>query len=224
MTKQIITFSQKMFLLLLLPLLSALKTSSAFIPKTQTGSRKVALPSLEMVAIGKNYQPKWKKKKTLAEDAGGTLTSQDVGLTGSVPVVFKMGDESKTTMARIGQPIRDVALQADQFIKYGCGKGECGTCEALCNGKWIRPCTAVVPADHSGGDYIIQVKKVKSRKTISSGKFYSFRSILMGFYTNVIGMLGFFLTRRAAKKNYNERMEYEDMVKQKVLERKALKP
>jgi len=177
-----------------------------------------------MIAIGKNYQPKWKKKKTLAEEMGDKLPDyKDVGLSGTVSVVFKAGDETTTTMARVGQPIRDVAVQANQFIKYGCGKGECGTCEALCNGKYIRPCTAVIPPDFEGEEYVIQVQKVKSKKTMSSGKFYSVRSFLMGFYTNVLGMAGCVITRRAAKKNYNERMDYEDMVKQMVLEKKAAK-
>lgn len=174
-----------------------------------------------MIAIGKNYDPKWKKKKTLAEESEG-LDPTEVGITGTVPVVFKMGDETKTGMGSVGQPIRDVATQAGQFIKYGCGKGECGTCEALCNGKWIRPCNAVIPADYdvSGtGEYVIQVKEVKS-KAKSSGKFYSVRSFFMGFYNNLLGMFAFVKTRRAARRNYEERMEYEEMIKQKVLEKK----
>jgi len=135
-----------------------------------------------------------------------------------------MGNETKTSMASVGQPIRDVASQAGQYIKYGCGKGECGTCECLSNGQWIRPCTAVVPADFDmdgSGQYVIQVKEVKN-KARSSGKFYSVRSFLMGFYNNILGMAGMVLTRRAAKKNYEERMDYEGMVKQKVLEKKRL--
>lgn len=36
----------------------------------------------------------------------------------------------------------------------------------------------------------------------------------------VIGMVGFVKYRRAAKKNWNERQEYEDLIKQKTLEKK----
>lgn len=139
-------------------------------------------------------------------------------------MVFKMGDETRTSVANVGDPLQDVASQAGQYIKYGCGKGECGTCESLCNGQWIRPCTAVVPADYDvdgSGQYVIQVKEVKN-KAKSSGKFYSVRSFLFGFYNNVLGMAGMVITKRAAKKNYEERIEYEEMVKQRALEKKRL--
>jgi len=82
----------------------------------------------------------------------------------------------------------------------------------------------VVPPDfdvEGTGQYVITVKGVKN-KSRSSGKFYSVKSFLMGFYNNVLGMAGMVITRRAAKKNYNERIDYEDMVKQKVLEKKRL--
>jgi len=196
-------------------------------PTTQTyisPNRVISTIPLHGIAIGKNYQPKWKKKKTLADESGEPPAFDSVGLTGTVPVLFKMGNETRTTMATVGQPLRDVASQAGQYIKYGCGKGECGACECLSNGQWIRPCTAVVPANFDvdgSGEYVITVKAVKN-KARSSGKFYSVRSFLMGFYNNVLGMAGMVITRRAAKKNYNERMDYEDMVKQKVLEKKRL--
>ena len=173
--------------------------------------------------IGKNYKPKWQKKETLVDDMGGEVSVLDKGLIGTIPVIFKAGDEIKETVALPGQPISEVASQAGQFIKYGCGKGECGTCEAMCNGKWIRPCTASVPIDLADGEeLVIQVKKVKN-KSRKSGKFYSFRSIFMGFYNNVLGMVGMVITRRAAKKNYNERMEYEDMVAKLTAEKKRNK-
>jgi hypothetical protein len=177
-----------------------------------------------MVSIGvggsSGYDPKWKKKKTLAEEAG-SLRPEDVGISGTVNVLFKQGDTTAATLANPGDPVRDVASAAGQFIKYGCGKGECGTCEALCNGKWIKPCVAVVPGDiPSGGEYTIQLKEVKS-KTTSSGKFYSVKSFFMGFYNNLIGMVGFVKDRRAARKNYLERMDYEDDIARLTAEKKA---
>jgi len=171
------------------------------------------------------YVPKWKKKLTLAEEAelasGGLgLDFTDVGLIGNIEVIFKNGNETKSTMAIAGQPLSDVATQADQFIKYGCGKGQCGTCEALCNGKWIRPCTETVPADLPVGEaYVIQVKETKARAK-SSGKFFSVRSFLMGFYNNLLGMVGFVRTRKAASKNWEDRQDYESMIEQKMREKK----
>lgn len=69
-------------------------------------------------------------------------------------------------------------------------------------------------------EYKVQVKEIKS-KAASSGKFYSVRSFLMGFYNNLLGMVGFVKYRRAAKKNWDERQEYEDLIRQKTLEKRA---
>ena len=176
-------------------------------------------------AIG--YEPKWKKKETLAEQIGlSTATVKDlkeIGIIGTVPVRFTQGNVTKTTMALPNQPLREVAIQAGQFIKYGCGKGECGTCEALVNGQWIRPCSVNVPSDLlPGQEYVVQVKEVKN-KARSSGKFYSVRSFLYGFYNNVLGMVGMVTYKKNAKQNYIDRMEYENLVRQKTMERKRLK-
>lgn len=193
-------------------------TISAWVVLPSTRS-KPSSTSLS-IAIGRKYQPKWKKLETLA-DKEGAKAPTDVGLKGKINVVFKQGDQTIQTVASVGDPIRDVASQAGQFIKYGCGKGECGTCEALCNGKYIKPCTAVVPGGIAEGeDYVIQVKEVKS-KGRSSGKFYSVRSFFMGFYNNVLGMIGFVRDRRLARRNYNERIEYEDLVAKMAAEKKA---
>lgn len=159
----------------------------------------------------------------MADSAGGTTDLKEAGIQGTIPVVFKQGSEEKRTMANVGDPIRDLASQTGQFIKYGCGKGECGTCEALCNGKYIRPCMAKVPADLAEGEeYVIQVKEVKARSK-SSGKFFSVKSFFKGFYNNLLGMVGFVTTRRAAKKNYEERMEFEDLVAKRTREKKEAK-
>lgn len=170
----------------------------------------------------KPYVPKWVKKETLADSAGdaGSLGFDGVGLKGTIPVVFRQGNETRTSMAWAGQPIRDVASQAGQFIKYGCGKGECGVCECMMDGKWVRPCIEKVPASAEGtGDLVLQIKEIKS-KTTSSGTFFSIRSFFMGFWNNVLGMLGFFKFRKKANENWDERRSYEDLVAQKALEKK----
>lgn len=169
----------------------------------------------------KGYEPKWKKQATLAEklaqEGKVAKAPTDVGLVGTISVVFQQGNVTKTTMAIPGQPLSDVATQAGQYIKYGCGKGECGTCESLCNGQWIRPCCETVPADQ--GELVITVKEVKN-KSKSSGKFYSVRSFLFGFYNNVLGMIGFVRTRKYAADNWKNRQEYEENLKKKIEEKR----
>ena len=197
-----------------------LTTTMAFQPthmSTTTARRSPLFSTAEETPKTEGYVPKWKKKKTLADDSGD-LDFSDKGIKGTISVVFKQGDETKTTMAMPGQPLRDVATQAGQFIKYGCGKGECGTCEAMCDGKWVRPCKDVVPANPVG-DVVIQVKEV-SVKAKSSGKFFSVRSFFMGFYNNLLGMVGFVKYRRNAKQNWEERQEYEALIERLTLEKR----
>jgi len=173
----------------------------------------------------KPYVPKWVKKETLADSAGdiGSLGYNGVGLKGTIPVVFQQGNNTRTSMAWAGQPIRDVASQAGQYIQYGCGKGECGTCECMMNGRWVRPCVETVPAnaleESTDGKLVLQIKAIKSATT-SSGTFFSIRSFFMGFWNNVLGMLGFFRFRKKANENWDERKAYEDLVAQKALEKK----
>lgn len=170
----------------------------------------------------KPYVPKWVKKETLADSAGDTtsLGYSGVGLKGTIPVVFKQGNATRTSMAWAGQPIRDVASQAGQYIQYGCGKGECGTCECMMNGKWVRPCVETVPANAlEEGELILQIKAIKAKKT-SSGTFFSIRSFFMGFWNNLLGMFGFVRFRKKAAENWDERKAYEDLIAQKVLEKK----
>ena len=166
------------------------------------------------------YVPKWKKRKTLADDSGD-LDFSDKGIKGTIPVIFKQGDDIKSTMAMPGQPLRDVATQAGQFIKYGCGKGECGTCEAMCNGKWVRPCKDVVPVSADGQEEIVVQVKAVASKTTSSGQFFSVKSFFMGFYNNLLGMVGFVKYRRNAKQNWEERQEYEDLIRRLTREKRA---
>lgn len=170
---------------------------------------------------GKGYIPKWKKKSTLAEEQGsiGDLGFESVGLKGTIPVIFKQGNDTRTSMAWAGQPVRDVATQAGQFIKYGCGEGKCGTCECMVNGKWIRPCVATVPAMTQGEELVVTVKATKNVSK-SSGTFFSLRSFFMGFWNNLLGMIGFVKFRRAARKNWEERRAYEDAVARRTEELK----
>jgi ferredoxin len=180
------------------------------------------------------YVPKWKKKATLAEATGtAELTPEEKGLVGAIPITFKQGTGEDATLIKTsampGQPLKLVASQAGQYIKYGCGKGECGTCEALCNGKYLRPCIDSVPTDLSPdpetGKYatlVIQVKGTKA-KVVSSGKFFSVKSFFLGFWNNLLGMGGFVRDRRKAKKNYEERISREEEIKRRTEGKKRLK-
>jgi ferredoxin len=208
-------------LLLLTAVAQAFTPSLLFGNSALTSPKRVALTAVQTNGKGSGYVPKWTKKATLAEEKGSIndIGFENVGLKGTIPVIFKQGNDTRTSMAWAGQPIRDVAAQAGQFIKYGCGKGECGTCECMINGKWVRPCIATVPATASGEELVVQVKEVKN-KSKSSGTFFSIRSFLMGFWNNLLGMIGFVKFRRAAKQNWDERKAYEDLVAQKALEKK----
>jgi hypothetical protein len=175
----------------------------------------------------KGYVPKWKKKATLAEATGTGSLAAEVG---SIPITFQTGEGEDatliTTTAVPGQSLKLVASQAGQFIKYGCGKGECGTCESLCNGKYLRPCIDAVPADltpdpETGkfAPLVIQVKKTRA-KVVSSGKFFSLKSFILGFWNNLLGMFGFVRDRRKARKNWQERMSKEEVIKRLTEEKR----
>ena len=177
----------------------------------------------------KGYVPKWKKKATLAQ-ASSDLGPQDKGLVGSIPITFQTGTGEDATLiqttAMPGQQLKAVASQAGQYIQYGCGKGECGTCESLCNGKYLRPCIDAVPTDLTPdpvtGEYaplVIQVKATKA-KVVSSGKFFSFKSFILGFWNNLLGMFGFVRDRRKARKNWQERMSKEEEIKRLTEEKR----
>ena len=92
------------------------------------------------------------------------------------------------------------------------------------DGKWIRPCIATVPASFadSSGELVLTLKEGRT-KTKSSGSFFSIKSIFMGFWNNVLGMIGFAKFKQKAIDNYTERQEYESLVKQKTLEKRLLK-
>ncbi|OEU14286.1 hypothetical protein FRACYDRAFT_240820 [Fragilariopsis cylindrus CCMP1102] len=202
---------------------SSAKNSPLFSSKTT--SSLAATTVVDDPKAKKPYSPKWVKKQNLADTAGGikSLGFDKVGLKGTIPVVFKQGNNTVSTKAWAGQPIRDVASQAGQYIQYGCGKGECGTCECMMNGKWVRPCIETIPATSlAEGELILSLKATTAKKT-NSGTFFSIRSFLMGFYNNILGMLGFFKFRKRANKNWEERQEYENLIAKKTAEKKLLK-
>lgn len=143
-----------------------------------------------------------------------------VGLDGTIPVNFMQGNETLTTMARPGQPLSQVAAQAGQYIKYKCGKGECGTCEVRVDGQWIRTCTVKVPymPPDQPYDVFVRATMTKSKK---SSRFFSFRSFLAGAKNNVLGMVGFVREGRKSQNAFEERLEREKAVLAAAAARKA---
>lgn len=200
-------------------LLLLVNTCYAFQPSVLSSAQRSVTNGKASSSALFEYVPKWKKKETLA-DSAGDMSDDDKGLIGTIPVIFKQGNETRRTLASPGQPLSFVAAQAGQPIRYGCKKGECGTCECMGNGKWIRPCVESVPDWAPGQELVLNIKELKSKST-SSGKFYSVKSFFMGFYNNVVGMFGFVKQRKAAKKNWEERQEYEHLVKVLTAEKKA---
>jgi len=162
-------------------LLVLVNTCYAFQPSVPSSAQRSVTNGKASSSALFEYVPKWKKKETLA-DSAGDMSDDDKGLIGTIPVIFKQGNETRRTLASPGQPLSFVAAQAGQPIRYGCKKGECGTCECMGNGKWIRPCVESVPDWAPGQELVLNIKELKSKST-SSGKFYSVKSFFMGELT-----------------------------------------
>ena len=184
-------------------------------------------PCMELSAVGK-VQRKWAKDRgTLAQevalDKGGTISDEDRGIIGNIDVVFKQGNSTLATKAIMGQPLSEVATQADQFIRYKCKKGECGTCEVQVDGKWIRSCVSTIPYVAPGETYAVTVKPSMVKKSKKSSRFYSVRSFIDGWVNNIIGMFGFIKTSATEGKNFNDRIDGEAEILAKVAARKKAK-
>jgi hypothetical protein len=120
-----------------------------------------------------------------------------LGSTAAVPVVFKQGSETTETTAFVGQPISEVATQAGQFIKYKCGKGECGTCEVMINGAWVKSCVSRVPFVPEGETYTINVRASTVKAAKKSSRFFA--AVLMGRVEEQCTWDGGFLSPRGAR-------------------------
>ena len=200
----------------LLALAALPRTLSLAPPRTAPPARASGRTALRAVAS----RPKWRQKKTLADEVGGSGDAADTGLTGTVDVVFLQGNATKATKAIVGQPLSEVASQADQFIRYKCKKGECGTCEVQVNGKWVRTCVATVPYVEDNL-FEVTVKPTMMKGQGKASKFYSLKSFVMGWYNNILGMVGFVKTSATEGKNFRDRLDGEDEVARLVAERKA---
>mmetsp|Transcript_55891 Transcript_55891/g.112028 ORF Transcript_55891/g.112028 Transcript_55891/m.112028 type:complete len:192 (+) Transcript_55891:84-659(+) len=153
------------------------------------------------LTLGRLYAAEWKKKEAYGASGGPGL--------GTIPVSFKvMGEEEIVeTKAISGQPLSELASQNGVFIRYQCKKGECGTCEVMQDGKWIRTCVTKVTAPM---EIKIRPGKVEAKK--ASG-FFSPQSFLDGFTANVLGMKGLVTEGAKEEDNFSVRMEREAKIK-----------
>eukprot|EP00277_Geminigera_cryophila_P000834 CAMPEP_0179427970 /NCGR_PEP_ID=MMETSP0799-20121207/13772_1 /TAXON_ID=46947 /ORGANISM="Geminigera cryophila, Strain CCMP2564" /LENGTH=234 /DNA_ID=CAMNT_0021203257 /DNA_START=10 /DNA_END=714 /DNA_ORIENTATION=+ len=144
------------------------------------------------------------------------------GLQGDIACLFKIGDEEKPTTAFAGQPLSDVATQANAFIPYKCKKGECGTCDVLINGKWVHACQTTIPSMAKGEVFQVNIREGKVQAKKASG-FFSAQSFVDGFTNNALGVVGFVNEGIKEEDNFNVRMEREKEMLAKVAAKKAAK-
>jgi len=145
------------------------------------------------------------------------------GLKGDIEVIFKIGDEdTKTTKCFAGQPLSEVATQADAFIQYKCKKGECGTCDVLIDGKWVHTCQTRVPQMSEGQPFSVFIRPAKVKSKKSSG-FFSAQSFVDGFTNNAMGVVGFVAEGIKEDDSFKVRMEREQQLLAKVAAKKAAK-
>jgi len=77
--------------------------------------------------------------------------------------------------------------------RYKCRKGECGTCEVMQDGKWIKACQTKVASLGKDVPYVISVRSVPKdkRSQSSSASFFSPKSLMDGFANNVKAILAY---------------------------------
>mmetsp|Transcript_33219 Transcript_33219/g.65482 ORF Transcript_33219/g.65482 Transcript_33219/m.65482 type:complete len:713 (+) Transcript_33219:41-2179(+) len=137
---------------------------------------------------------------------------------GDIPVVFQ--PQNVKTMAKIGQPLSDVASRADVFIRYKCRKGECKTCVVNIDGKWVSACQTKIPSLAPGQEFGVRVRPVSdAHKHKEKAAFFTPASISDGFMNNAIGMLGFAAESVAADPEFDVRIGREKAI-EKLTERR----
>jgi len=137
---------------------------------------------------------------------------------GDTPVVFQ--PSNVMTMARVGQPLSEVASAADVFIRYKCRKGECKTCAVNIDGKWVSACQTRIPHQAPGQQFKIRVRPVsEAQKDQEKAAFFSPKSVWDGFFNNAIGMVGFAKDAVVADPDFKLRMERERRIEELTAKR-----
>jgi ferredoxin len=140
-------------------------------------------------------------------------------LLGDTPVVFQ--PQNVMTMARVGQPLSEVAKQADVFIKYKCRKGECKTCAVNIDGKWVSACQQRIEPQAPGEHFAVRVRPVSEKeKRQEKVAFFSPESISDGFWNNAWGMFGMVTEGAKSGDDFAVRMDRERRI-QELTEKRA---
>mmetsp|Transcript_105370 Transcript_105370/g.275115 ORF Transcript_105370/g.275115 Transcript_105370/m.275115 type:complete len:708 (-) Transcript_105370:339-2462(-) len=140
-------------------------------------------------------------------------------LLGDTPVVFQ--PQNVMTMARVGQPLSEVAKQADVFIKYQCRKGECKTCAVNIDGRWVSACQQRIEPQAPGEHFAVRVRPVSEKqKRKEKAAFFSPESISDGFWNNAWGMFGMVTEGAKSGDDFAVRMQRERRI-QELTEKKA---
>eukprot|EP00746_Dinoflagellata_sp_MGD_P162316 gnl/MRDRNA2_/MRDRNA2_89823_c0_seq1.p1 gnl/MRDRNA2_/MRDRNA2_89823_c0~~gnl/MRDRNA2_/MRDRNA2_89823_c0_seq1.p1 ORF type:complete len:733 (+),score=184.98 gnl/MRDRNA2_/MRDRNA2_89823_c0_seq1:79-2277(+) len=159
------------------------------------------------------------------EEKGPPKMIEGHELLGDIPVVFQ--PQNIMTMARIGQPLSEVASQADVFIRYKCRKGECKTCVVNIDSKWVSACQTKIPPVAPGQFFEVHVKPVaNSERSGDKAVFFSPKSLAQGAMNNALGMVGFVRDGLEADPDFKLRMEKErliDEIAKKKREKEAVK-
>jgi ferredoxin len=157
-----------------------------------------------------------------AEEKGPPTMIPGHELLGDIPVVFQ--PNNVMTMARVGQPLSEVAAGADQFIRYKCRKGECKTCVVKINNKWVSACQTKIPPMASGESFNVGLRNVDPNKVKKeSATFFSPKSIWDGFFNNALGMVGFARDGLAGEEDFQDRMERERLIDEITAKKKKEK-
>lgn len=138
---------------------------------------------------------------------------------GDTPVVFQ--PQNVMTMARVGQPLSEVASQADVFIRYKCKKGQCKTCAVNIDGKWVSACQTKIPPQEPGKSFDVHVRPVSdAHKTAEKAAFFTPKSFADGVVNNGLGMVGFVKEAFGADPDFKVRMEKERKIEQLLAKRR----
>jgi len=187
---------------------------------------EAALSSLKAASVDDLEVPEIDDPALAAEEQEPPKMIEGHELLGDTPVVFQ--PQNVMTMARVGQPLSEVAAQADVFIRYKCRKGRCKTCVVNIDGKWVSACQTKVPPQAPGQHFGVRVRPVsEAHKHKKKAAFFSPKSLVDGFMNNAFGMVGFAKDAYAADPEFEVRMNrekiIEDLTAKKARQRASLR-
>jgi aerobic-type carbon monoxide dehydrogenase small subunit (CoxS/CutS family) len=123
----------------------------------------------------------------------------------------------------VGEKLSIVAENAGIPITYKCKKGECGTCQVMIDGKWVKACqhTIAMPENPSAILQINVTSKKEERK--KPAKFFSPASFVEGVINNGLGVVGFVKEAMSVDDEFEQRMAREKALNAKLASSKQKK-